>query len=265
LKFNPDTDDFAGGSFGTLYKGKCFGMRVAIKILRPNDQKSAEQLLREFIKEVNILVQVHHPNVVLLMGACAENGKLAIVSELLKRDLDNILKYESSKLTLPLKFKISKDICQGTEWLHGKKIIHRDLKPANVLLDEYWNAKICDFGLSDIKKNIDPTRIRGSYPWMSPEALQKPGEIDERTDVYSIGIIIWQIMTGKSEIYPGYENSQEFAQAICLDAMRPEIKKNQIPATIRFLIQSCWHQDKKKRDLIYLQLFLLLIPLLLII
>jgi len=145
------------GSFGKLYKGTIHGKEVAIKILMPQRNKSAVKLLEEFRKEVDISSELRHQNVALLMGACTENEKLIIVSELLTGDLDGILESEEQKekLTLPLKLKICKDICLGTAWLHSKNIIHRDLKPANILVDEHWNAKICDFGLSEIKKSAE--------------------------------------------------------------------------------------------------------------
>jgi len=141
----------------------------------------------------------------------------------------------------------------GTAWLHGNKIIHRDLKPANILLDEHWNAKICDFGLSDIKKNTDghhedldsKGRIRGSYFWMSPEALLAK-EVDERTDVFAIGIIIWQIMTIKTDVYPQYENAHDLTQGVAFNSVRPIIPKN-ISPPIKDLIEKCWAPEKEKR------------------
>jgi len=252
LKFT-ESDKFAEGSFGKIYKGKCFGKEVAIKILKMQDKKSTIEMMEEFRKEIDILVELRHPNVALLMGACTEDGKLAIVTELLKGDLDGILEEQKKKLTLPLKLKISKDICLGTAWLHGNKIIHRDLKPANILIDEHWNAKICDFGLSDIKKNTDghkedldsKGRIRGSYFWMSPEALLAR-ETDERTDVYAIGIIIWQIMTTETDVYPQYDNARDLTRGVAVDNTRPEIPKTLSPS-IKNLIEKCWAPDKENR------------------
>jgi len=128
---------------------------------------------------------------------------------------------------LPIKLKIIKDICLGTAWLHGYKIIHRDLKPANILLDEHWNAKICDFGLSEIKKNTigknEQRVIRGSYYWMSPEALMaRP--VDEKTDIYAIGIIIWQLMTVNNIPLPQYNSSSDLTEGVT-EGVRPIFEK----------------------------------------
>jgi len=242
------------GSFGKLYKGTIHGKEVAIKILMPQRNKSAVKLLEEFRKEVDISSELRHQNVALLMGACTENEKLIIVSELLTGDLDGILESEEQKekLTLPLKLKICKDICLGTAWLHSKNIIHRDLKPANILVDEHWNAKICDFGLSEIKKSAEEhgpkkkTRITGSYFWMSPEALSAR-EVDERTDVFAIGIIIWQIMTTQTDVYPQYNDATALTKGVAVDGIIPDTKKYPVPRPIRKVMEKCWSPEKEDR------------------
>jgi len=144
----------------------------------------------------------------------------------------------------------------GMAWLHGNKLIHRDLKPTNILLDEHWNAKICDFGLSDIKKYIDghkedlgsKDRIKRSLPWMAPEIFLGK-EIDERTDVYAIGIIIWQLMTTQTEVYPlsQFITEEELTKGVAVEQTRPKIPTKIVLRPIRKLIEKCWAQEKEKR------------------
>jgi serine/threonine protein kinase len=98
---------------------------------------------------------LRHPNIVLFMGACTEPGNFAIVTELLPGgSLHDLLHNPKVAISLLQKVKMLKDIALGMNWLHCSKpaIIHRDLKPTNVLVDEHWNMKICDFGLSAINR-----------------------------------------------------------------------------------------------------------------
>jgi sterile alpha motif and leucine zipper-containing kinase AZK len=186
------------GCFGTVFKGSCRGKDVAVKKL--HQQVLADSALEEFRKEVEIMTHLRHPNIVLLMGACTEQGNLMIITELLpKGDVQSILRNPNMKISLLKKLHMAKDVAQGMNWLHcsNPPIIHRDLKPSNLLVDENWTVKVCDFGLSAIsrtEKITDGGIAPGTPLWMSPEVLTgKP--INEKVDIFlcncSLGNTYW--------------------------------------------------------------------------
>jgi len=230
-----------------VYKGKCRGFNVAVKqLLKQNlDQKTLE----DFRREVDIMTQMRHPNIALFMGACTEPGKMAIVCELLQYSVSDLLR-KNKEVTLLQRVKMAKDTAAGIAWLHGAtpQIIHRDLKPSNLLVDEHWNVKVCDFGLSQVKlrenKIRDGRSIPGTPLWMAPEVLLGK-DVDEKSDVYSYGIVLWEIITG-AEPFPHMESYQEFKTAITRDNERPPIPNNTNPS-LKALMESCWHPDAKQR------------------
>ena len=132
---------------------------------------------------------------------CVYDNEYAMVTEFLSGgSLFDFLHKEGESLEEEKIFYICKDMALGMSYLHGKNVLHCDLKSSNVLIDEYWNVKICDFGLSRIrntKKNKKNNNIRVGTPhWMAPEIL-KGEKYEYESDVYSFGIILWKMLTGQ--------------------------------------------------------------------
>jgi len=240
-------EKIGGGCFGSVFKGKCRGQDVAIKQLLKQDLDS--KILEDFRREVDIMTQMRHPNVVLFMGACTEPGKMVIVTELLSFSVHDLLR-KNKDITLLQRIKLAKGTAAGIAWLHGAtpQIIHRDLKPNNLLVDEHWNVKVCDFGLSQVKlrenKIRDGKSIPGTPLWMSPEVLLGQ-DVDEKADVYSFGIVLWEIITGQ-EPFPYMEDFKQFKNAITKLKERPVIPENTHP-NLKSLMELCWDQDPNKR------------------
>lgn len=240
-------EKIGGGCFGSVYKGKCRGIPVALKLLLK--QNLDGKTLEDFRKEVDIMTQMRHPNVLLFMGACTEPGKMVIVTELMKESVYDILR-KHKDISLHQRIKIAKDTVAGMAWLHGAtpQIIHRDLKPQNLLVDEHWNVKVCDFGLSQVKlreeKIRDGKSIPGTPLWMAPEVLLGK-EVDEKADVYSFGVVLWEIVTGQ-EPFPHMDSYGTFKKAITKDHERPQIPSDTHPS-IKALMEACWHPDPSRR------------------
>jgi serine/threonine protein kinase len=237
-------EELGSGCFGKVYLGKCRGKDVAIKKL--HSQRLDEKTLRDFKKEVEVMTQLHHPNVVLFMGACFEEGKLAMVSEVMQGSLDKLLHNPKVEISLAKRIKFAKDTALGMQWLHSSQpqIIHRDLKPGNLLYDEHWNVKVCDFGLAAVKERGQKIQDQGSIPgtpiWMAPEVMMGR-QLDEKSDVYSYGIVLWEILTGQ-EPFLEYKSFRVFKRAICLENIRPPIP-DWVPAPLSNLMKSCWQKD----------------------
>lgn len=148
------------GAFGTVYKGKCRGLPVAIKV--PKKQDLTEDQLKQFREEVAIMRRIFNPNVVLFLGACTDPNNLMIVTELMETDVDKLIHESEEEIPLLERIRIAKGAGLGMNWLHGIcKIIHRDLKPANLLLDKNRNVRVTDFGFSQLKPQGENIRDGG--------------------------------------------------------------------------------------------------------
>jgi serine/threonine protein kinase len=218
---------------------------VAIKKLHQQNMEDLE----EFKKEIQFLTHLRHPNIVLFMGACTQPGKLAIVTEFLPRgDVHAVIHVAKPPPLLQI-LSMALDVAQGMNWLHLSKppIIHRDLKPTNLLVDEGWNVKICDFGLSawQLQKTLlDPGVAPGTPLWMSPEVL-KGRPLSEKADVYSFGIVLWEMLTGK-EPFDEHDDYERFVTAVCDKGERPEIPDS-IHFSLAAMLRECWHDNQKVR------------------
>lgn len=243
-------EKIGGGCFGSVYRGRCRGKEVAIKKLFKQDVD--EKTLADFRKEVQIMSQLRHPNTLLFMGACTTPGKMALVTEMMPKGNLATFLHEERHANFPLHRRLimARDCALGMNWLHCSQpvIVHRDLKPSNLLLDEHLRVKVCDFGLSAVKQRGDKLQDKGGIPgtplWMAPEVLMgKP--LDEKADVYSFGIVLWEIFMQK-EPFEQFENYKEFKRAVCKDNERPEIPKS-CPASLAALMAQCWDKDPSVR------------------
>jgi len=235
------------GQFGVVYEGKCRGVTVAIKIL--NQTQMSQEDIDDFKNEVGIMVHLRHPNIVLLMGACYETGKFMIVTELMKMDMGTIIHNDEYQLSVPQKIKFAKDIAIGLAWLHLSKppILHRDIKPTNILIDNAMNAKLCDFGLSCIRKKKhmrDEGEAPGSPLWMSPEVLLG-GNVNEKADVYAYAIVIWELFT-KGDPFSEYSELEPFINAVCNKEERPPIPED-MHVSVKEIITKAWDPNPENR------------------
>jgi serine/threonine protein kinase len=231
------------GSYGMVFKGKWKGVEVAVK--RFIKQKLDERHMLEFRAEMAFLSELHHPNIVLFIGACVKRPNLCIVTEFVKQGaLKEILVNNSIKLTWNQKLGLLRSAALGINYLHSLHpiIVHRDLKPSNLLVDENWNVKVADFGFARIKEeNVTMTRC-GTPCWTAPEIIR--GEkYDERADVYSFGVIMWEVLTRKQP-YAG-RNFMGVSLDV-LEGRRPQIPPD-TPQDFKKMIKRCWNGAADKR------------------
>ena len=147
------------GSFGDVYRGRLWGTEIAVKTLRTEelDMDSANEVLDDLKKEVSILSQLRHPNVVLYIGACTSAPHIAICTEWCDRgSLSSILSDHSQHMNCQRMVSVAMGIAQGVNYLHAldRRIVHRDLKSANILVTRDWQLKVSDFGLSHMRQTI---------------------------------------------------------------------------------------------------------------
>ncbi|OAY24783.1 putative serine/threonine-protein kinase isoform X2 [Manihot esculenta] len=203
------------GGFGTVYKGTLkSGRQVAVKTL----SAQSKQGVREFLNEITIISKVRHPNLVELIGCCAQGTNRILVYEYVENNsLDRALlgpKDTNIKLDWGKRSVICLGIAQGLAFLHEElapHIVHRDIKASNILLDKKFNPKIGDFGLAKLfPDNIThiSTRIAGTTGYLAPE-YALGGQLTMKADVYSFGVLIFEIISGKSSAKASWGGMQK--------------------------------------------------------
>ncbi|CAG9465309.1 unnamed protein product [Pedinophyceae sp. YPF-701] len=255
------------GEFGTVFKAKWRGSYVAVKVLNSSDQIA----LGDFRTEIGILRRVHHPNAVQMLGACTKKKPYMLVTEFVPGgSLADVFRMQGA-LTVRRVVEIALDIARGMAYLHAnsKSIIHRDLKPSNILIGgSYYNRpdelafhtgiiKIGDFGLSkslpvfDVETLTDAYQLTGgtgSYRYMAPEVF-KHEPYNNKVDVYSFGMILYQLVEGVVPYY-GTKPIQAAYDAAQRRYRPPWRVMHLLPKgaqTLKVVSESCWHEDPGMR------------------
>lgn len=241
-----DKDELGRGSFATVYKGTWQGSTVAIKKLNQIMLALNSTLaITEFKSEAGIMNRLRHPNVVQLFGLCQENKEIHIVMEFMPGgSLFAFLRKDGSK-SWQVRIAIINDITNGLAYMHSLQILHRDLKSLNILLTSDNRAKLADFGLAKVTNPQTVTKTNvGSPAWAAPEVLNSR-PYTEKADVYSHGIILWEIGT-RQELYANCDHFQVINQV--KKGNRPPLPDSKVcPKSYVSLMQKCWDQRSENR------------------
>lgn len=201
------------GGFGTVFKGKLSdGRLVAVKLL--NSSKASGQ---EFINEVASIGRTSHVNIVTLLGFCFDHQKRALIYEFMPNGSLEKFKYghvsqcTSEHIGVDKLYEIALGIARGLDYLHrgcNTRILHLDIKPHNILLDEDFCPKIADFGLAKLYSRKDSIvsmlEARGTIGYIAPEVFNRNfGGVSHKSDVYSYGMLILEMVGGRSNVYNG--------------------------------------------------------------
>ncbi|KAL2464028.1 Protein kinase superfamily protein [Forsythia ovata] len=233
------------GGFGRVYKGRLesTGQVVAVKQLDRNGLQGN----REFLVEVLMLSLLHHPNLVNLIGYCADGDQRLLVYEYMPlgslEDHLHELPTDKEPLDWNTRMKIAAGAAKGLEYLHDKAnppVIYRDLKSSNILLDEGYFPKLSDFGLAKLgpvgDKTHVSTRVMGTYGYCAPEYAMT-GQLTLKSDVYSFGVVFLELITGRKAIDnmlpPGEQNLVAWARPLFKD-------RRKFPKMADPLLQGCY-------------------------
>jgi len=190
------------GSQGIVHLAKdpLLERQVAIKTLHTNTGMHVEQLNELLMDEAKVISKMTHPNIVSIFEAGEEGGLPFLVFEYVKGlTLSEIIKSDKYKKLSDI-LLLFKPICQGMIHSHKNKVIHGDLKPANILIDEENTPKIMDFGIARLLSSQHSSdKLYGTPRYMPPEYLQRRS-VSEANDVYALGLILYELITGKVAI-----------------------------------------------------------------
>lgn len=230
------------GQSGTVSVGKYKGNEVAVKILYRRALSQPE--LESFRREILVLSLLDYPSLLKLYGYTEEPPFYILTDYMANGSLFDYLRKSPDKLTPTHRTLIALDVARGLEYLHSRNIIHRDMKSLNVLLDSNLRAKICDFGMVRIKQNAPMTGLIGTPHWMAPEVFMSIPTYNEKVDVFSYGILLWELLTSDMP-YNGMKQV-DITIGVTNGTLRPPFPPG--PTTpLMQLIEKCWAQDPNDR------------------
>lgn len=248
--------ELGSGTYGSVYHGKWKGVDVAIKRIKAScfagKPSERERLIADFWKEALTLSSLHHPNVVAFYGVVRDgpDGSLATVTEfMVNGSLKQFLQKKDRTIDRRKRLIIALDAASGMEYVHGRNIVHFDLKCENLLVNmrdpQRPICKIGDLGLSKVKqRTLVSGGVRGTIPWMAPELLNGKNMVTEKVDVYSFGIVMWELLTGE-EPY-GDMHCGSILGGIMNNTLRPQVP-NWCDPEWKALMETCWSADPNQR------------------
>lgn len=194
------------GGTGSVYLAhdKKLERQVAVKILELDsnlDKSLVDEMEKRFEKEAKAIARLNHPNILDIYDFGQENGKHFMVIELLKGE--SLLNQINRIKSLPLEkiIDIGLQLCSAVSYAHSQGVIHRDIKPANIMLLENDKVKLTDFGIAQVNNDklglTQAGSILGSILYIPPEQLVDSHKVDKRADVYSLGVTLFQLFTGR--------------------------------------------------------------------
>lgn len=211
------------GGMGVVYKAeqKSLGRIVAIKVL-PEALRDDPQVRERFQREISILAKLNHPNIVnILDGGISDDGAFFVMEYVDGVSLRRIMQAGEAGVagfTNLEALRIIPQICEALEYAHCLGIIHRDIKPENIFIDRSGRVRLLDFGLSRIARQDGPdlltraTQVLGTFEYMAPEQREASRTVDHRADLYSLGVVIYEMLTGELPIGrfdpPSHKNLQ---------------------------------------------------------
>ncbi|CAL5392987.1 unnamed protein product [Camellia sinensis] len=206
-------EELGKGSFGAVYKGTLYKEKKLIAVKRL--EKVVEEGEREFQAEMRAIGRRHHRNLVRLLGYCIEGSKRLLVYEYMRNgSLADLLFKSTRRPDWNERIRIALNVARGILYLHEEcetPIIHCDIKPQNILMDEFWTAKISDFGLAKLLMP-DQTRtftgVRGTRGYVAPE-WQRNNPISVKVDVYSYGIVLLEIVCCRKNLEVNVSTPEE--------------------------------------------------------
>lgn len=190
------------GGMGAVYKARQprLDRIVALKILSPEKQGN-QKFAERFEREARALARLHHPNIVAVYDFGEVQGNFYLLMEFVDGlTLRHLL--QRRRLSPAEALAIVPKICEALQYAHGQGIVHRDIKPENILMDKEGQVKIADFGIAKIlgdgeRGNLTEEQAIGTPHYMSPEQIEKPQAVDHRADIYSLGVVFYEMLTGE--------------------------------------------------------------------
>ncbi len=240
-------DKVGSGGMANVYKAKCHRLNryVAIKVLK-SEFSSDTNFIKKFRAEAQSVAGLSHPNIVSVYDVGDDDGLHYIVMELvegitLKRFIER-----KQRLEVKDAVGIAIQICQGMEAAHNHHIIHRDIKPQNIIISRDGKVKVADFGIAKAASSFTLTQDgEGSVHYLSPEQA-RGGYSDERSDIYSLGVTMYEMLTGQVP-FSGDNNVSVVLLHLQSEATPVQVLNPNVPHSVDMIVQKCMQKKPERR------------------
>ncbi len=242
-------EELGKGGMGKVYRvlDKKLNEEVALKLIKP-DIALDKRTIERFKNELKLARKIRHKTVGSMYELMEEQGTHFITMEYISgQDLKGLIR-QTGQLTIGKAISIAKQICEGLAEAHNMGVVHRDLKPNNIMIDRGGNARIMDFGIARAVKGksiTGPGVMIGTPQYMSPEQVEGK-EVDQRSDIYSLGIILYEMLTDRVP----FEGDTPLTVGVKQKTETPKEPKNfneRIPDDLNHLILKCLEKEKENR------------------
>ncbi len=240
------------GGVGKVYLAEhsILKRKFAVKALLPHLTQD-EQFRRRFITEASAQSDFRHENIVQLHTVMEDQGELFLVMEYADGvNLRNLIE-KNGKISEKQALHILKDALRGLEYAHKKGVVHRDIKPSNIMLDKNGTAKITDFGIALTEQSEEERLTKtgvmlGTPHYMSPEQIADPKKVDFHTDIYSAGIVLYEMLTGEVP-FDGKTSYEIYNGHVSLPVPNPADKNPDISKDLSYIILKALEKSPDKR------------------
>jgi len=237
------------GGMGVVYKARDNNLdrNVALKFLPPGSTPKEKDKLR-FRQEARAAAQLNHPNICGIHAINEYEGQLFIEMEYVEGKTLRQVMEEAGSLSLKKVRKYALGIAEALSAAHREKIIHRDIKPENIMVDKNGGIKVMDFGLAKLKGVPHYTKSGstvGTVTYMSPEQMQSK-EIDARSDIFSFGVVLYEMLSGIHPFQAEYEQALMF-KILNEDPEPLSTIRDDIPADLEHIVVRCLNKDRENR------------------
>ena len=242
-------EELGSGGMGIVYRvyDKKTDEELTLKLIRP-EIASDKKTIERFRNELKLARKIAHRNVGKMYDINEEKGMYYLTMEYIPgQNLEGLIK-QTGRLTIGRAISITKQICLGLGEAHRLGVIHRDLKPSNIMIDKNGNAQIMDFGVArsiEAKGITAEGSIVGTPAYISPELVEGK-KVDKRSDVYSLGVLLFEMTTGKTP-FQGETPLRIAVKHKTELPPNPKSLNNQISENLNNLILKCLEKDRKKR------------------
>ncbi|MCX5858393.1 MAG: protein kinase [Proteobacteria bacterium] len=246
-------EELGRGGMGVVYKARdtLLDRVIALKVL-PHGLRDSETAIKNFLREAKAAAALNHPNIVTIYDAGQEGGVFYIVMEYIQGQTVKEILLQSRLIPLPALVLISGQVCRGLAYAHENKIVHLDIKTSNVMWTEKKIAKIMDFGLAKALRDARnlQTVVGGTPFYMSPE--QTLGEeVDQRSDIYSLGVMLFEMATG---LLPFREGDVGYHH-VHTPVPNPSQFNPRIPTILENVVLKCLEKEPDNRFQSTLEIF----------
>ncbi|MGM0608062.1 MAG: protein kinase domain-containing protein [Candidatus Muiribacteriota bacterium] len=231
-----DISELGKGGMGVVYRArdKKLGRMVALKVML-SEFLNNKGAVDRFLKEARAIAALNHPNIISIFDVNSEENVYIAMEYFDGKNLKQLLQ---KKKIIPLDnvIEYGQKICDGLGYAHENGIVHRDIKPENIMVDDRGNLKIMDFGLARIETEeaAKAGEVMGTPYYMSPEQI-KGDPVDERTDIYSFGVTLYMILTGKLPFSEGDIKSKHLKET----PVEPRVLNSDISEKMSEIIMKC--------------------------